>query len=192
MKKYSNVIGITGLPGAGKSFLTEQIGKATGIEVIDGDEILARLINLPTVKMLMGSKDKEVRLLDMMGRYRSVSLWNKVETELLKIIGNQMIKNALKGGKPAIVDSAFLPELSVAKKFSANYLVEGDKKLRNLRFAEREGVSIDVARVNDEVVSGLVDYNKLKYNSVIRNQENSGVLGGVQDIVDDINKSAMR
>ena len=189
MKKYQNVIGVTGPPGSGKTYLSRYIGSATGIEVIEMDKHYRELLNEPFVKFFMGnSGKKDVGFTDTTDKFDKINFVKKIEIELLKIIGNRMLKNLTKGDRPVIVDFALLPELPVAKKFGANYLVEGSDKLRHLKISEREQISVDAAESIVRVTNKIVDYNKLQYDAVINNQGYQGIPKEVQKIVEELNK----
>jgi len=56
MSKHSNIIGITGKPGSGKSFFADYISKETGIEVIKFDKNLDELFNSKIMSTLLGNK----------------------------------------------------------------------------------------------------------------------------------------
>ena len=183
-----NIIGITGLPACGKTYLARYIGEATGIEVVEFDDNLAEMLNSPILSKLLGKGKENIKASDFLETFEDMTILKKIEIEVMRILTNRKLKSITKNSeKPLIVDFCFLPLLKVAKKFDENYLVED---INNQRFAkrfQREGTSENIARRIDSVVGNIVDFSSLDYTSIIPNDYET-IPNEVCEIVERINQ----
>jgi len=98
-----------------------------------------------------------------------------------------MLKKILKNSDNyLIIDFCFLPELSIANKFSINYLVEGNDRLRFFKLSERDSISFETAKRKSDLVSKIVNYDKLQYKKVIRNENFKDIPQEIHDIISSI------
>jgi|GEM_PF-3940477 len=171
MKKYQRIIGVTGLPGMGKTFLAKHLAHEIGYDYLAID-------NLSLTTQFKRDAETEEVIYKLQKNFHGA----------FAILKDLQIRNVLrKIEKPTVVDYYFLPEMSVAKQFGKNILIHGHNEVKQCeKLARRDSITREDAWAKIERVKSLVNYDKLRYDMIIDNSKYDGIPIGITALANEL------